>query len=45
MRKRINQLDITTKENRYDQITNLGIDLETGFNKSIILPKIYSKIA
>jgi hypothetical protein len=33
------------KENRYDQFTNLGIDLEHEINKSIVLPKIYQKNA
>lgn len=33
------------KENRYDQVTNLGIDLEGSLNRSIVLPKIYNKIA
>ena len=45
MRKHPNQLDRSLKENRYDQFTNLGIDLESTLNKSIILPKIYNKIA
>ena len=33
------------KENRYDQFTNLGIDLEGEINKSIVLPRIYHKAA
>lgn len=41
----MNHLDRGSKENRYDQVTNLGIDLETSFNRSIVLPKIYNKIA
>lgn len=45
MRRHVNQIDRNTKENRYDQFTNLGIDLESTLNKSIILPKIYNKIA
>ncbi len=45
MRKRVNHLERAAKENRYDQVTNLGIDMEYNFNRSIVLPKIYNKIA
>jgi hypothetical protein len=45
MRRHANIYDRGSKENRYDQFTNLGIDVEATFNKSIILPKIYNKIA
>jgi hypothetical protein len=45
MRKRVNLIDRSSKENKYDQLTNLGIDVESHLNKSIILPKIYNRIA
>lgn len=45
MRKRVHLPDQSFKENRYDQFTNLGIDVEGQFSRSIILPRIYNKIA
>ena len=32
------------KENKYDQMTNYGIDLEGEIAKSVVLPKIAAKM-
>jgi hypothetical protein len=45
MRKLPFSYHANNKENRYDQFTNLGIDLEGEINRSVILPRIYHKAA
>lgn len=45
MRKSSKKLKYNYSLNRYDQMTNLGIEVETSIHRSIVFPKISSKIA